>query len=142
VVPSTTNECNTSAMNRWKRAKATISVVSAFKRSSKYKTEGNKYMDSPAIKYMRERLRQSAQIKGVVDRFWTAVDMIKDPDSGKVTRDSYIELNVKLQKVIICRSHAYSTRMLTPSPTCPRVYAFLTRARISAANYQGHGLGL
>jgi len=50
---------------------------------------------------MRERLRQSAQIKRVVDRFWTAVDMIKDPDSGKVTRDSYIELNVKLQKAMI-----------------------------------------
>jgi hypothetical protein len=43
---------------------------------------------------------------------------------------------------VICRSHSCCSHtriprvLLTPNPTCPRVYAFLTRARVSAANYQ------
>ena len=43
---------------------------------------------------------------------------------------------------VICRSHAccsptrISRVLLTPSPTCPLVHAFLTRARVSAANYK------
>jgi hypothetical protein len=53
-----------------------------------------------------------------------------------------LQLNISLKQVI-CRSHACSSHtrfprvLLTPSPTCPRVYAFLTRARVSAAKLPG-----
>jgi len=48
---------------------------------------------------------------------------------------------------VICRSHACCSShtriprvLLTPSPTCPCVYAFLTRARVSAANDKGDSM--
>jgi hypothetical protein len=46
---------------------------------------------------------------------------------------------------VICRSHVCCSHtriprvLLTPPPTCPRVYTFLTRARVSAVNYQTFG---
>ena len=52
------------------------------------------------------------------------------------------------QDQVICRSHACCSHtriprvLLTPPPTCPRIYyAFLTRARVSAANYQFDHIG-
>ena len=85
----------------WRKAKMAVSVVNTFKRSSKYKSEGDPTMDTEAMLAVRRGLQQSGAIQAQIARFWDALDMLKDPSTGGLTRASYLSLNVKIQKAMV-----------------------------------------
>ena len=95
----------------WRKAMMVVRVVNAFKRSRKYKGEGDPAMDTAAMRAVRRGLQQSEPVQAQIARFWGVLDLLKDPLSGNLTRASYVALNIKIQKAMVSDFDADEARL-------------------------------
>lgn len=85
---------------RWTKLKLVSQAAFVFRKSRAYKKEGDpKFNTSPFLK-KRDEVRAMPEIREIVRKFWGIIEMLKEPN-GTLKRESYIELNMKLQKAMV-----------------------------------------
>ena len=85
----------------WRKAKLAVSATNVFKKSRAFKLEGDHTLNTPQMRAVRRGLKQSPLINAELRRSWDVLDMIKDEETGNLTKDAYVELNVKIQKAMV-----------------------------------------
>ena len=90
---------------QWKHLRLATHVAFVFHHPRSYKKEGDPQMETAPMLQARRQLKQSDNLRALVQRFWSIIDMLKEPD-GTLARNSYILLNKKLQKATKSRSKA------------------------------------
>ena len=88
-------------MNRWKKAKLLTGVVHAFQRSRAYLSEGDDTMNSADNLRRRAALREDPQLRQLLLKFWSVIDLLKDPVTGHLLKSGFISLNIKLQRALL-----------------------------------------
>ena len=95
--------------SKWTKVKLVVKAVHIFQRSRAYKKEGDPTWDEPENVVRRKALLQRPQVRGIIERFWGILDMWKDGD-GNLLRQSYLDLNTKLQKALLVDFEAEEAR--------------------------------
>ena len=89
------------AKKLFRSAKVKLQCVAAFRYSRAYKAEGDPSLNTPEAKLTRERMFLHEDLQSRFRRFWSILDLAKDPVTNELTAASYTLLSTKVQRVMI-----------------------------------------
>ena len=89
------------AKKLFRSAKVKLQCVAGFNYSRAYKAEGDPSLNTPEAKLIRERMFMHKDLQSRFRRFWSILDLAKDPVTNELTAASYTLLSTKVQRVMI-----------------------------------------